>query len=102
MNGESGDIDHALTFDDRALVIDQNQIRDANPAEAHAERVDPEMIRPLRVARRDVSGRPFIEPVDREETKGRRQSLFAMQSFLFDAAEGRRRRQSEWFSRSDD
>src|SRR5262245_9753954 len=96
MNREGGGVDHVSAFDDLAFVVDQDQIRDANLAEIHAERIDPEMVRLFGVARSDVPRDAFVKSEFGEETERRCQSPFPVQPLLFDRVESRRLRQIEW------
>ena len=48
-------------LDDVALVVDEDQVGDPDVREVHAERVDPEVVEPLRVAGGDVPGDAFVE-----------------------------------------
>src|SRR6267142_2589622 len=80
-------IQRMLAFHYFAFRVDQHQIRNANLAEVHAKRIHPEMIRPLRIARRDVPGNAFVETKFREQAKRSRQPLFTMPAFLFNTGE---------------
>src|SRR5215471_4702907 len=42
-------------------MIDQYEIRDANPAKVHTERIYPKTIKLLGIARGDVAGDAFVE-----------------------------------------
>src|SRR5712672_2332945 len=85
-------IQRMLAFHYYALSVHQHQIRNANLAEVPAKRIHPEMIRPLRIARRDVPGNAFVETKFREQAKRSRQPLFAMPPLLFNRREFRRDR----------
>src|SRR5438874_2306202 len=85
MNCESGDIDGTLPVHDLAAMIHENEIRDANLAEMHPKRIDPEMFRPFRIAGRDVAGNAFIVSEFREQPERRSEPLLAMAPFLFRA-----------------
>ena len=84
---ECGEIERPTAFDDRALVIDEEQILDPDLSEIHSKGIDPEVVEKFRVAGCDVAGRPFAEAELPEETKGCCQSLFAMAPFLLDGLE---------------
>src|SRR5277367_3588401 len=73
-----------------ALLADEDQVRNANMRKMHAERIDPEVVEQLRIARRDVPGNPFAEGKLREKAEGRCQALLAVQAFLCDGCECRR------------
>src|SRR5258708_4110932 len=92
MNRKRRSIQRMLAFHYFAFSIYQHQVRNANLAEVHAKRIHPEMIRPLRIARRDVPGNAFIETKLREQAKRSRQPLFAMPPLLFNRREFRRAR----------
>ena len=57
----------------------------------HAERIHPEMVRPLRVARRDVPGHALVKTDFREKPERGGEPLFAVAAFLFDGGEFRNR-----------
>src|SRR6516162_4881135 len=50
--------------------------------EMRAEGIDPEVIRPLRIARRDMPRHALVETELRKKTKAGGQALFAMTAFL--------------------
>src|SRR5262245_59501171 len=78
VDGEGGDVDRVFALDDLAIMVDQDQIRDANLAEIHAEGIDPEMILFFGVARGDVPCDAFVEPEFGEEAEGGGQPLLPM------------------------
>src|SRR5260370_33794346 len=82
VDGEGGEIDFRAAFDDVSGVIHQNQVRGANLAEVHAERVHPEMIETLRIAGSDVAGDAFVKAESGEEAKRGGEPLLAV-SALF-------------------
>ncbi len=90
VNGEGCAVDRILPFHHLAVVVYQNQIGDANLAEVHAERIDPEMIEVFGVAGGDVSGDAFIESEAREQAEGSGQALLAVLALLGDGGKGRR------------
>src|SRR5258705_1044145 len=92
MNRNGRAIQRMLAFHYFAFRVHQHQIRNANLAEVHAKWIHPEMIRPLRIARRDVPGNAFVETKFREQAKRSRQPLFTMPAFLFNRREFRRAR----------
>src|SRR5579864_7161702 len=83
VNGKRGGIHRISAFHHLATMIDENQIRGANLSEMHAERVDPEVIPPLRITRGDMTRDALVKSEQREETKCRGQPLFPMAALLF-------------------
>ena len=73
-------------------VVHQQNVPDPDLLEVHAERVDPEVVVELGVARGDVPGRTLVEPEVPEQPEGRGEALFAVPPLLFDAAELREAR----------
>src|SRR5580704_16844397 len=71
-----------FSFDDLAAMVHQNQIRRADLAEVHPERIHPEMIQLFRVASGDVTGNSFIKSKTRKEAKRCGKHAFAMQTLL--------------------
>src|SRR5205814_648169 len=90
VDDERGRVDGTITFDDVALVVDQDQVGHLDLAEVHSEGVDPEVILELGVARRDVAGDPFVEPEPREQPEGGGQPLLAVKTLVLDGVEGGR------------
>ena len=90
VDGEGCGIERPGALDDGALVVDQQEILDPDLAEAHAERVHPEVVRQLGVARGDVPGRPLTEPEPTEQAEGGGQALLAVPTLLLDGAELRK------------
>src|SRR6516162_1462215 len=95
MDGEAGGIDRACADHDFAGVRHEYEIRDAHVSEAHPERVDPEVVGELGVARRDVASNALRESEAAEEAKRAGQSLLAMEALLLDGGECGRHRQGE-------
>ena len=93
MNDEGGGVDRIVALDDGALVVAADQVRDLDLAEMDAERIDPERVRKLRIARGDVPRDPLVEAEFREQPESRRQPLLAMQPLVREIVEFRRRRQ---------
>src|SRR5712675_805029 len=87
VNRKRRSVQRMLALHHFAFSVHQHQIRNANLAEVHAKRIHPEMIRAIRIARRDVPGNAFVETKFREQAKRSRQPLFAMPAFLFNAGE---------------
>src|SRR2546422_10087979 len=69
--------------DDLAPVVDQNQIAHLNERERHADRVDPEVIVMLRVARGDMAGDTVLVSVQGEHAQRGRQPFLAMPTLRF-------------------
>src|SRR5215472_1110061 len=82
MDRERGNVDWVLAFDDFAFRVHQDQIGHADMPEMHTERIDPEVIRPLRIARRNVPGHALVETELGKKTKAGGQTFFAMLAFL--------------------
>ena len=84
------------------LVVDQQQVLDADLPEAHADRIDPEVVGALGVARGDVAGGALGEAEPPEEAEGGGQSLLSIPALLFHALELREgvRRALGWHTTS--
>src|SRR5215471_13154686 len=95
MDRERGNVDWVLAFNDFAARVHQDQIGSADMPEMHAERIDPEVIRPLRIARRNVTGHALVETELGKKTKAGGQTFFAMPAFLPYRCELRNRRNFE-------
>ena len=72
-----------------ALVVDEDQVADPDVPEAHAERVDPEVVGELGVADRDVAGDALAEAEAPEDAQGAGQLLLAVEPLVLDGREGR-------------
>src|SRR5579859_851028 len=83
-----------LAFHDFALMIDEDEIRNANLAEMHTKRIHPEMIQPFGVARGDVPRHAFIESTAREQAERTRKFFFPVTPLLGEGGENRRPRNS--------
>src|ERR1700685_2853 len=90
MDAERRGVHWPAALDHRALVINQDQVGDLDLAEAHAERVHPEPVSVLRVARGDVAGHAFGETEPAEDPERRGELLLAMQPLLRQGVEDRR------------
>ena len=84
---ERGGVHRRVAFDDLAVVVDADQVGDADVLEAHPERVDPELVEVLGVAGRDVPGDALVEPELPEERNAGGQALLAVQALLLDRLE---------------
>ena len=93
-------VHRVIALDDLAVLIHQHQIAHANLPEMHAERIDPELVGILRIARRDVPRDAFVITVPREQSERGRQPLLTMQPFLGVRCEHRRNRNILRSSRS--
>ena len=82
MDRESGRVDGPIPLDDLARVTDEDEVRDADVAKAHAEGVDPEVVCQLGVARGDVPGDALGEAEAAEEPERTREPLLTMQTLL--------------------
>ena len=66
MNDEGGGVDRIAALDDVPFMVAADQVRDLDLTEMDAERIDPERVGKLRIARGDVSGDSFVEAEFRE------------------------------------
>lgn len=82
-----------------AARVDEQQVRHADLREMHAERIHPEMIGQLRIARGDVAREPGREAEAREQPERGREPLLAMAAFGRDVAARRRRFEPEVLAR---
>jgi len=87
VDGECCRVDRSVPFDDFAGVAHENQVGDPDVAEAHGERVHPEVIGQLRVACRDVAGNTLGEAEATEQPQRAGQLLLAVQSLLLHGGE---------------
>ncbi len=92
---EGGAIDGPGSVDDIAVVVHQQQVADADVAEAHRERVDPEVIGELRIADGDVAGNAFAEAEAAEDAQCAGESLLAVQPLVLHVRERRRALQAD-------
>ena len=97
-----------VALDDVALAVDADEVGGPDLAEVHAERIDPERIGELRVARRDVAGDALAEAEGGEDPEAAGEALLAVLALLGERREGggtsgRRsgRRRSAWRGRGD-
>ena len=91
MDRERGDIHRAIALDDFALRVHQDQVGHPDVPEMHAERIHPEMVRPLRVARRDVPRHTLVKTEFRKQPERSGEPLLAVAAFLFNRGEFRNR-----------
>src|SRR3954466_12024403 len=82
MDRKRGAVHGPVALHDVAVVVDQDQIRDADLREVHAERVDPEVVQPLGVAGGDVPRTALVEAAAREEPERGREPLLAVQPLV--------------------
>jgi hypothetical protein len=86
MDGEGGAVqpgrDLGRRLDDLAGMADQHQVRDLDPREVHAERIDPEVVGQFRIAGGDVAGPAHVEAVAAEQAIRRGQPLLAIEPLL--------------------
>ena len=81
-----------VAFDDLTRMAHEDQVGDPDVAEAHGERVHPEVVRQLRVAGRDVPGHALGEAEATEQPQRAGQLLLAVQALLLHGGELRRGR----------
>jgi hypothetical protein len=79
---ERGGVHRPVALDDLAFVVDADEVRDADEAEAHPERVDPEQLRVLGVAPCQVPGHSLVEPETVEQAEGGRHPLLHVDALL--------------------
>ncbi len=82
MDRECRLVHRSIALDHLPLFIDQDQIGYTNMREVHPKRIDPEMVRQLRIARRDMTSHPLAEAELGKQPKCRCQALLAMQALL--------------------
>jgi hypothetical protein len=87
MDGECRRVDRSVPDDDFAGVAHENQVGDADMAEAHGEGVHPEVIGQFRVACRDVAGDTLGEAEATEQPQRAGQLLLAVQPLLLHGGE---------------
>src|ERR1700737_4517435 len=99
MNRKRRAVQRMFAFHNFALGVDQHQVGDPNLTEVHAERIDPEMVWLLGIARRDVPRDAFVEAEFRKKAERSGETLFAMPALFRDAGEfgrSRKRRSFYW------
>ena len=82
-------IDDVIALDDLAVMVHEQQVRDADQAEVLAERVHPEVVAQLRVAGGDVPRRPLVISELRPEAERGGEPLLAVEALLLDGREHR-------------
>jgi hypothetical protein len=87
MNGKGRDVHRSGTFDDIALAVDADEVRGLYEAEVHPERIDPESVRKLRIARCDVAGHSLAEAIGRKDSEATGETLLPVLPFLGDSGE---------------
>ena len=87
---ERGPVHRVAALDDLAVMVATDQVGDADLAEMHAERVDPEGIGELRIARGDMACHALVETELREQPERGGQTLLAVQALFAGAGEHRR------------
>ena len=92
VDGEGGRVDRAVALDDLSGVADEDEVGDPHVAEAHAERVHPEVVGQLGIACRDVPGDALGEAEAAEQAQRAGQLLLAVQALLLHGGELRRDR----------
>jgi len=76
-------IDHGVAAHDLPAMVHLDQIRDADLMHRDADRVDPEVIRKLWIAHRDVAQQTLRLAASPEDPAGRGQSLQRMHALGF-------------------
>ena len=84
---ERGGVQRPVALDDLALCVHQHHVLDPDLLEVHAQRVDPEVVVPLRVVCGDVPGRAFVEAEMPEQPEGCGEALLAVPPLVIDAVE---------------
>ena len=87
VDGERSRVDRSVALDDLTGVAHEDQVRDADVAEAHAEGVHPEVVGQLRVACGDVPGDALGEAEATEQPERPGQLLLAVQALLLHRVE---------------
>ena len=87
MDRERGAVERPVAVDDLTAMVDEQQISHANHLEVHPERVDPEVVEELGIARGDVTGGAFVESEVPEQSESGRQVLLAIPAFVLDVVE---------------
>ncbi len=87
MDCEGGRIQRPGALDDVATGIDQEQVLHPDQFEVHTERVDPEVVAPLRVPDRDVAGQSLVEPEVSEQPEGGGEALLPVSALVLDVVE---------------
>jgi hypothetical protein len=90
MDGKGGDVDRPRSFDDLALRIDSDEVGDADSVKAQPEWIDPERVRLLGIASRDVTSDAFGEAERGEDAEASGEPLLAAASLLFKSSGFRR------------
>ena len=89
VDGEGGGVDRPVAVDHLAAVVDQDEVLHPDEFEAHPERIDPEVVGPLRIPCRDVSGEPLVESELSEQPEGGGETLLAVPALVLDVVERR-------------
>src|SRR3989442_3694525 len=90
VNRKGRGIQGILAFHHLAAMIHQDQVRDADLAEVHPERIHPEVIPAFWIAGGDVACHSFVEAEAGKEPEGSGKPLFAMLSLLFERSKRQR------------
>src|ERR1700733_2223743 len=75
-------VDHVLTPDHIALLVHQDQVADLDMCERNGERIDPEVVRELRVARANVAGDTLIKAETAKQAQRCREPFLAVSALL--------------------
>src|SRR6266511_4321788 len=82
MDDETGRVDAAAARHDGAVGLHQQQVTDPHVSKVDAERVDPEAVEVLGVARGDVPAGAFVKAVPGEQPRRRGERPLAVQPLL--------------------
>ena len=99
VDGEGGPVERALTLDDLALVIDEEEVRGLDGAEVLAQAIHPEAVGVLGITGGDVAGHPFVEAVLGEDAEGGGEPLLAVQALVLDRRAARDTGRARWWGR---
>jgi hypothetical protein len=84
---ERGAVHRPVALDHLAALVDEQQILHGDVLEVHAQRIDPEVIESLRVARGDVTRNAFVESELSEQSERGGEALLAVAPFVLDVVE---------------
>src|ERR1035441_10606361 len=75
MDCEGGGVDRPVAVNNLTAVVDEDEVLHPDELEVHAERVDPEVVEPLRISSGDVAGEALVESEMSEQAKSRGEAL---------------------------
>src|SRR6478609_10340084 len=91
VDDEGRGVHRPVTLDDVAVVVHEDQVAHPDLLEVHGKRIDPEVVEPLRVASRDVTGDAFVETKCSEQAKRGGEALLAVAALVGRIVELRKR-----------